>query len=152
MNTLDSAQQAATLEREANADFVPSGDDRPVTPPATIRHRARNFFFQIFDRAFRGESRPPSILRNNTNLPVFLALALGLSLVCNLALRESSAHASRPLGSAATLREAQEQVAKNPEEPASHSRLGELYMQQRNFKRAMFHFREAGRLSDLYGE
>ena len=88
----------------------------------------------------------------NRGTVVFLALALGLSLICNLALKESSAHASRLLGSAATLREAQEMVAKSPEEPALHSRLGELYLQQRSYKRAMFHFREASRLSELYGE
>ncbi len=114
--------------------------------------RTRNFLLQLLLRALGGEQRPPSILRNNTNLPVFLVLALGLSLVCNFALKENTAQASRLLGPAATLNEAQELLARNPEDPALHSRMGELYLQQRNYKRAMFHFRESGRLSDLYGE
>lgn len=108
--------------------------------------------FRICSRVLRGEPRPPSVLRNHTNLPVFLVVALGLSLLCNFALKESSAQASRTLGPAATLREAQELVARHPEEAALHSRLGELYLMQRNYKRALFHFREASRLGELYGE
>jgi cytochrome c-type biogenesis protein CcmH/NrfG len=103
-------------------------------------------------RFFRGEERAPSILRNNTNLPVFLVLALGISLLCNFTLKESSAQASRYLSPAASIREVQALLAQNPDDPALHSRLGELYLQQRNYKRAMFYFRESSRLSELYGD
>jgi len=113
---------------------------------------AGGFLFQLLVRLFRGERRPPSILRNNTNLPVFLVLALGLSLVCNFALRESSAHASRAMGPVATLQEALNLLAQDPQNPAVHSHLGELYMRERNYKRAMFHLREASRLGEVFGE
>ena len=100
----------------------------------------------------RERREPPSVLRNNTNLPVFLAIALSLSLVCNLVLRESSAQASRHSGAMTTIDEVRKLVADNPDDAGLHSRLGELYVQQRNFKRAMFHFRESSRLLELYGE
>jgi cytochrome c-type biogenesis protein CcmH/NrfG len=99
-----------------------------------------------------GGGRPSSVLRNNTNLPMFFALALALSLACNFALRESSAHASRFSSPTAGVEDLQELLARNPDDPALHSRLGELHMQQRNYRRAMFHFRESSRLNDLYGE
>ncbi len=151
MNTLDSTNREATPEWDACGEVIPSGESgRPVH--FGLGQRVRGFLVQLISQALRGEQRPPSVLRNNTNLPVFLALALGLSLVCNFALKESTAQASRLLGPAATLRDAQELLARNPEEPVYHSRLGELYFQQRNYKRAMFHFRESSRLSELYGE
>jgi len=148
MNTVNSSDQPAANVRAAGDEnsFPAAG------APVSLRQRVPGFLAHLIYGLFRGEQRPPSILRNNTNLPVFLALALGLSLVCNFVLKESSAQASRVLGPAATLQEAQELVARNPEEPSLHSRVGELYLQQRNFKRAMFHFREASRLSELYGE
>lgn len=103
-------------------------------------------------RVLRGEKRPPSILRNNTNLPVFLAIALLITLVCNFALRENTAQASRYLGPAASIRQVQALLARDPDNAELHSQLGELYVQQHNYRRAMFHLREASRLAELYGE
>ncbi len=151
MNMEASSNRPATLEGRVSEPVFPDADVRDLPPPAPT-HKVLGFLVRLICRLFRGESRPPSILRNNTNLPVFLALAVGLSLICNFALKESSAQASRLLGPAATLSEAQEMVSRNPDDPSLHSRLGELYLQQRNYKRAMFHFRESSRLSDLYGE
>lgn len=151
MNTEESTRRDAPASGSAREGELTAEASTHVALPG-FAERARGFLFQVACRALRGEQRSPSILRNNTNLPVFLVLALGLSLVCNFVLKESSAQASRWLGPAATLQEAQELVARNPEEPALHSHLGELYSQRRNYKRAMFHFREASRLSELYGE
>lgn len=103
-------------------------------------------------RILRGEKRQPSILRNNTNLPVFLIIALLISLVCNFVLRENTAQASRYLGPAASIRQVLAQIARDPDNAELHSELGELYVQQHNYRRAMFHLREAGRLTELYGE
>ena len=99
-----------------------------------------------------GRRGPTSVLRNNTNLPLFVVIALGLSLLCNLVLRESSAQASRHSEAITTIEDVRTLVAKDPDDPGLHSRLGELYVQQHNFKRAMFHFRESTRLLELYGE
>lgn len=103
-------------------------------------------------RVLRGEKRPPSILRNNTNLPVFLAIALLITLVCNFALRENTAQASRYPGPAASIRHVQALLSRDPDNAELHSQLGELYVQQHNYRRAMFHLREASRLTELYGE
>lgn len=103
-------------------------------------------------RLASGKPQPQSILRNHTNLPVFLAMAVGIALMCNFILKENSVQASRFLGPQANLEEVQRLVARNPEDAAMHSRLGELHLQERNFKRAMFHFREASRLSNLFGD
>lgn len=151
MNTKESTRRGTNASLSAREGELTAEASTPALPLG-FAQRARGFLFQVACRALRGEQRSPSILRNNTNLPVFLVLALGLSLICNFALKESSAQASRSVGAVATLQEAQELVARNPQEPALHSQLGELYMQRRNYKRAMFHFREASRLSELYGE
>lgn len=119
--------------------------------PSLFR-RLGNLLFHLVGRLLRGESRPPSILRNNTNLPAFLAVALLISLICNFVLKENSAQASRFLGAGANLRVVLVQLARDPDNAELHSQLGELYAQQHNYRRAMFHFREASRLTEIYGE
>lgn len=130
-----------------------SGDSAVAPAPVSTAFPP---LFRVLGRSLSrllvGESRPPSILRNNTNLPLFFLGALALSLVCNFALRQSSAQASRYLAPATTTGEVLELVRQNPEDPELHSHLGELYLQQRDFKRAMFHLREASRLGHLADE
>jgi hypothetical protein len=113
---------------------------------------AESILGRLAARLFGGSRQPRSILRNHTNLPVFLAMATGIALMCNFVLKENSVQASRFLGPQANIEEVQALVSRNPQDAALHSRLGELYLQERNFKRAMFHFRESSRLSDLYGD
>lgn len=127
-----------------------TGLESSVAPASTVSALRRIAGF--FVRLLRRPNRKPSILRNDTNLPALLALALLLSVVCNFALKESSAQASRYSNPAANLRAVLAQVARDPDNADLHSQLGELYMQQHNFRRAMFHFREASRLAELYGE
>lgn len=97
--------------------------------------------------------RPPvSILRSQTNLPLFLLVALLLMLVCNFTLKETSAHASRPLGPKASIEEIQRLIRLNPDDYTLHSQIAELYFGQRQYRKSMFHLQEAGRLVERYGE
>ena len=151
MNTSETTEPTVTAGWGGQVD--PTLGPEPALPAGRgIGQRAAGFLGDLVIRVFRGEQRSPSILRNNTNLPVFLALAVGISLICNFALKENTVQASRFLGSAATLKATQELVARHPEDPSLHSRLGELHLQQNNLKRAMFHFRESTRLNELFGE
>jgi cytochrome c-type biogenesis protein CcmH/NrfG len=101
---------------------------------------------------FFGRKQPKSILRNQTNLPAFFVIALVLSLVCNFALRQSTLEASRPVGTKASIEQLRDCLKKNPQDYELHSQLGELYFQDRQFKRAMFHLSEVNRLIERYGE
>jgi len=151
MNIAQAIDERAPVE-------VPESLGSPASPVTCrtgfgFRFRQLNRFLgRLIVRLLRGEERSPSILRNNTNLPVFLGIALGISIICNFALKENSAQASRYASPASNLHDLQAMIARNPDDAELHSRLGELYLQQRNFKRAMFHFRESSRLTDLYGE
>jgi len=101
---------------------------------------------------FRPSPQSKSILRNQTNLPAFLVIALGLSLLCNFTLRQNSAEASRPIGSIVSIEQVLNLIRQNPDDYELHSQLGELYYQQRNYKRAMFHLAEASRLVERFGD
>lgn len=140
--------QAPDLRSEATAAHVVARPGRTVA----LSRQALQLLGRLAVRLLRGESRPPSVLRNNTNLPMFLAGALALSLLCNFALRQSSAQASRYQAPASTTSEVLQLLRENPDNPVLHSQLGELYLQQREFKRAMFHLREASRLSHFADE
>lgn len=109
-------------------------------------------FFKKLISLFRSSPQSKSILRNQTNLPMFLMMALGLSLLCNFTLRENSAEASRPISAQATLEKVLHSVRQNPDDHELHSLLGELYYRERNFKRAMFHLAESSRLIERYAE
>lgn len=97
-------------------------------------------------------SQPGSILRNQTNLPMFLVMALGLSVLCNFTLRENTAEASRPIGTSASIERVRAAIRQTPEDYELHTRIAELYIQEKNYRRAMFHFAESTRLIDLFGE
>ena len=97
-------------------------------------------------------SQPKSILRNQTNLPAFVLIALGLSLLCNITLRQSSAEASRPIGSSVSLEQMLNLVRQNPDDYELHTQLGERYFEQREYRRAMFHLAEASRLIERSGD
>ena len=114
----------------------------------TIRHAAATLKDRCLSR-LRASEAPPSILRNNTNLPVFLVLAIGISLVCNFALKESSAQASRYLSATATLQDVRTLLANSPDDPSLHLRLADLYTQQGDYRKALFHYSEFNRLSAL---
>ena len=105
-----------------------------------------------FARLFSARQQSKSILRNQTNLPAFLAVALGLSLLCNFTLRENTAEASRPIGTGASIEQVLILVRANPDDYELHSRLGELYYLNRQYKRAMFHLAESSRLMERFGE
>jgi hypothetical protein len=143
MNTLQTTNGKVMTEGMA----APDGRS-----PQNLLRRAPGTLGRLALWLLGGSQQPRSILRNHTNLPVFLAMAAGIALMCNFVLKESSVQASRFLGPQANLAEVQALVSRNPQDAALHSRLGELYLQERNFKRAMFHFRESSRLSDLYGD
>ncbi len=101
---------------------------------------------------FRRKAQTKSILRNQTNLPAFLLIALALSLLCNFALRQNTVEASRPLGTTASIEKVLNLMRQHPDDYELHSQLGELYFQERKYKRAMFHLAEASRLIELFGE
>ena len=101
---------------------------------------------------FRRRALPKSILRNQTNLPAFLLIALALSLLCNLALRQNTVEASRPIGTSASIEKVLNLVRHHPEDYELHAQLGKLYFQDHKYKRAMFHLAESSRLIELFGE
>ncbi|GEM_PF-2061854 len=135
-------------------DWNTGGETGSIEPhvAAASENRRPSQVLKNFLGRFRCETRPRSILRNQTNLPVFLAIALALSVVCNIALRQNTAEASRPLGALVSIQQVLTLVRENPEDYELHSRLGELYFQDRQFKRAMFHLVEANRLIERFGE
>ena len=94
--------------------------------------------------AVRAERR--SILRNQTNLPMFVAVALGLVLLCNFALRENTAEASRPMTTEESIEQLQDQIRQSPDDPNLHSEIADLYIVAKNYRRAMFHLEESTRL------
>jgi len=117
--------------------------------------RTNDFFPRLRDKIvgwFRNETRTKSILRNQTNLPAFLLIALGVSLLCNFTLRQSSAEASRPVGTRASIERVLNLMRQNPDDYELHSQLGELYYRDRKYRRAMFHLAEANRLIERFGD
>jgi hypothetical protein len=135
-------------------DWSTGGETGSVKPDVAAASENRRLFQVLnnFLGRFRCETRPRSILRNQTNLPAFLAIALALSVVCNIALRQNTAEASRPLGARVSIQQVLNLVRENPDDYELHSRLGELYFQDRQFRRAMFHLAEASRLIERLGE
>ncbi|HAV64146.1 MAG TPA: hypothetical protein DCY13_17495 [Verrucomicrobiales bacterium] len=142
---LTEGRSGANLEETPNPGGMAS---RPIAAPQPLRRLAG----WLSGCIVRRQTAPPSILRNNTNLPLFLVGALALSLVCNFALKQSSAQASRYLTPGASIEEMRQQLRENPDSAALHSNLGELYMLQQQYKRAMFHLQEASRLVDSSDE
>ena len=97
--------------------------------------------------------RPPkSSLRNQTNLPMFFVIALGLSILCNFTLRQNTAEASRAIGMDVSIEQLQARIRMEPDDYELHSLIAELYARERKFKRAMFHLTESARLMERFGE
>src|SRR5690606_15694840 len=84
--------------------------DREIGSGAQVAESCRgtSFFLRMFQRAFRACFAPAkrrSIVRSQTNLPAFLVVALSLAILCNVALRQSNAEASRLLSGNATIKQ-----------------------------------------------
>ena len=138
---------AASVKNTGNETGSPGFAGRTTGAPERIASVLKDCL-----NLFRREPQSKSILRNQTNLPMFFAIALGLSLLCNFTLRENTAEASRANSSRATIEQVWDLVRKNPDDAEQHSRLGELYFKERKLKRAMFHFAESSRLIELHGD
>ena len=95
---------------------------------------------------------PKSILQNQTNLPMFFVIALGLSILCNFTLRENTAEASRPAGMEVSIEQLRARIRMEPDDYQLHSLIAELYLREKNFRRAMFHLTESSRLIERFGE
>ena len=132
----------------AHSSGVPGREGKATNASASISHPRASRVLGCFST----RRQPKSILRNQTNLPMFFAIALGLSVLCNFTLRENTAEASRPMGVADSIEHLRARIRMEPDDYQLHSLIAESYLREKNFKRAMFHLTESARLIERFGE